>query len=330
MARSGLANVVGVSEGAVPEEALLGRAATFTLPDEERSGTKLLRAWAKHGLDVNDLPDARQPVHVFQSACASVKTRGRGPGSNGRRVEVTADEIEDNGVGCSYQITLKAWDRANKTIDHEKAMRVEFTKSDSSIKFVPLDAYDSRMGELEAQIRAHFDANAKTVPGQKIRNAVREQLLKIGAQNLRRKAGGLYFVPKAWQPRGKRGTEPTKPVLDALKGVLEELYEERADFYLIPLANDEEMQAMVRKHFTINVSDQAEEMTLRALNRVRTGKGARGVRQDLVDNMRADQRMLLGAVQQFDELVTLEKRSLTHSLADLEDALRKLEELANE
>ena len=209
-------------------------------------------------------------------------------------------------------------------------MRVEFTKSDSAIKFVPLDAYDSRMGELEAQIRSHFDANAKTVPGQKIRNAVREQLLKIGAQNLRRKAGGLYFVPKDYQPRGKRGTEPTLPILNALKGVLEELYGDRADFYVIPLANDEEMQAMVRKHFVINVAAQAEEMTLRALNRVRAGKGQRGVRQALVDNMRADQRMLLGAVHQFDELVTLEKANLVQHLADLEDALRKLEELANE
>jgi hypothetical protein len=328
MARSGLANVVGVSEGAVPEEALLGRAATFTLPDEERSGAQLLRTWAKNGLDVNDLPEARQPVHVFQSACASVQQRRTTLG-DGRRAEIRADEVENNGA-CSYQITVKVWDLKNVTIEHEKAMRVRFDKQASAISFDMLGFSDPRLRDLQKRIREHFDANAKTVPGQKIRNAVRAQLQAIGGQNLRRKAGGLYFVPMEWQPRGKRKREPTRPVLDGLKGVLEDLYGDRADFYVIPLANDEEMQAMVRKHFVINVVAQAEEMTLKALNRVREGKGARGVRQELLDNMRGDQRMLLGAVHQFDELVTLEKQNLTQHLADLENALRALENLASE
>jgi hypothetical protein len=277
---------------------------------------------------VNDLPEARQPVHVFQSACASVQQRRTTLG-DGRRAEIRADEVENNGA-CSYQITVKVWDLKNVTIEHEKAMRVRFDKQTSAISFDMLGYRTRACGSCRS---ASASTSTRTPRRCRVRRSATPSARSsqaIGGQNLRRKAGGLYFVPMEWQPRGKREREPTRPVLDGLKGVLEDLYGDRADFYVIPLANDEEMQAMVRKHFVINVVAQAEEMTLKALNRVREGKGARGVRQELLDNMRGDQRMLLGAVHQFDELVTLEKQNLTQHLADLENALRALENLASE
>jgi len=326
-----MAKTVGVAEGSLPEDALLGRLATFTLPDDPRSGSKLIRAWNDNGLDVDDLPPMRSPVHVFQSACASVRSR-RGSGLN-KNVEIRADEVENNGV-CSYQITRAVWDRSERTIEHEKAMRVSLDKTTLDISVAHLADYGAdadAMLAIENLIRKHYKANGSTVPGQKIRNAVRDTLGKIGAQNVRRKAGGLYFVPREWN--GPNGREATQPTLDGLRGVLDTLYGDRADFYVIPLANDEGMQAMVRKHFTLNANERSREAAERAWQRVRTakaGKSQRAIRSDLVTNLYNERRAIAGAISEFKELVNVEEKDLKANLDDLDSALSELEDLREE
>lgn len=328
MAAPGLASgAVAVSEDSLGEEHFLGRLATYTLPDEERNGAQLLRTWAKHGLNVDDLPEARQPVHVFQSACASVNTRKTTIGT-GQKAEIRADEIENNG-SCAYQITVKVWDLKGSQIEHEKAMRVRFNKQTSAISFDMLGYQDKRLHELQDRIREHFDANAKTVPGQKIRNAVRATILKLGGQNLRRKAGGLYFVPATCVNERKR-TVKTKPVLDGLKGVLTDLYGDRADFYTIPLVNDEGQREMVRKHFTINANERARELAEKAINRVRAGRGQRGVRAELLTNLHQERRILLGQVADFEGLVAVERTEIQANLDALDSSLEQLQALADE
>lgn len=319
-----LNGVVAVAEGALADEHVLGSLAMSTNPDEPKPYSVFVRSWAKHGLDTDDLPEKRSLVHVFQSACASVKQRRSGAGE---RVEVTADEVQNNGT-CDYQITLKVWDRANRVIEHQKGMRVEFNKTDATIRTVALDGWDDSLRKVETRIRKHFDANGGTIPGQKVRNALRAQLHKVGGQNLRRKAGGVYFVPKEWNDGGV--VKSTRPVLDGLAGVLEDLYGDRADFYAIPLANDEGERAMVRKHFMMNVNAQAQELAEKAAARVRQGKGQRGVRADLLDNLHAEQRSLLAAVQQFDSLVSVERSEVAENLAGLQKALSDLQDLADE
>lgn len=308
----------------------LGRLAFYTLPDEERNGAKLVRAWAKHGLDLDDLPEARQPVHVFQSACASVKSR-RATNGNDDRIEVVTDEVHNNGGSkgtCIYQITVKVWDQANRVIEHEKAIRATFDKGKSEISFDHLGYKDPRLAEIEKAIRKNFDANAKTVPGQKIRNAIRTTLLKLGAQNMRRKAGGVYFVPVAWQPNGH--AELTKPTLDGLRAMLKDLYGADADFYTIPVVNDEGAQEMVAKQFTLNVREKTQELMVKALSRVRKGKTERAVREEMVANLYAERRRIAGAVQQFEKLVELEKGDIEANLRDLDEALTKLSDFAEE
>lgn len=326
MASRSLKNAVATAGDDLDPAHFLGRLTMFTLPDEERNSAKLVRAWAKHGLDVADLPDARQPVHVFQSACASVKTRKAGTGRDGK-VEIAADEVEHNGV-CTYQVTRRVWDLANRSIEHEKAIRVTFDKATSDLTFERLHAgKDKAMDQIEGAIKANFDANAKTLPGQKIRNAVRHTLLKIGAQNMRRKAGGVYFVPREWRPNGK--AKPTKPVLDGLAGVLEELYGDRADFHQIPLISGDAEKRMVAKHFALNVREKAEELTAKAINRVRAGRGERGVRAEMLTNLWNERRRLSQQVAQFEELVSVETQDLETYLQTLDGAITQLQDMAD-
>jgi hypothetical protein len=317
-------NAVAVAGDELDETMFLGRLVMFTLPEEERSTAQLVREWDANGLDVSYLPDARQPVHVFQSACASVKSRTSDPGAG--KVEIAADEVEHNGVS-TYQITRRVWDVANRSIEHEKAMRLTFTKDTGLIDTEFLAGRTNEMKALDKTIRKHFEANAKTIKGTKIRKAVRSQLIRVGGQNMRRKAGGVYFVPRVWFPAPKR-EELTLPVLDGLAGVLEALYGDRADFHQIPLVSGDAEKQMVAKHFKLNVRERAEELTERAVTRVRQGRTERPLRQEMLDYMHNDRRQLALQIAQFRKLVDVEADELQTHLDELDTAIEQLEALA--
>lgn len=304
----------------------LGKLAMFTLPQESRSGTDLVRSWSAHGLDLDVLPDKRDGVHVFQSACRSVETRR---GTKG--VEVKVDEVVNNARECVYQITRLERDETSLVIEHRKSMTLAYEKGGQhAIVVRELEDYDALKG-LEDSIRSHFKANTKTIPHKAIRGAVRDTLLSLGAQNLRRKSGGVYFVPAQYLPPTNGGAsrkkKATQPVLDGLAGVLADLYGDRADFYTIPLVDDDGAREMVRKHFTLNVVAQSEELVQKVVNRVRAGKG-RTVRQDLVANLWNERRKIAGAIDEFTALVDLERNDLDANLRDIDAAIAELQELA--
>lgn len=320
-------NVKAVGTANAKGLTLLGNIGMFTLPDEPKSGTKLVRAWSTHGLPIDFLPDKREAVHIYQSACRSVETR-RANGSS-KRVEVKVDEVLHNAKECVYQITRLVRDETEQIIEHPKAMTLSFEKVKSEIHVRELEDYDALRG-IEDAIRSHYKANTKTVPPKAIRTAVRELLLSLGAQNLRRKAGGVYFIPIEYRPTGQgqsRKKLPTEPMLDGLKAAFADLYGDRADFYTIPLVNDEGAREMVSKHFTLNVKAQSDELVQTIVNRVRAGKG-RTVRADLVANLWNERRKIAGAVEQFADLVDLERKDLDANLRDIDSAIAELQELA--
>ena len=304
----------------------LGKLVTYSMTDDFISGTTLVRCWAKHGLDPNDLPDVRSGLHNFQSACRSVETRRR----NGAGVEVKVDEVVNDATECVYQVTRMVRDKTLKVIEHPKAMTIAFDKKLETIAVRELEDYQTLRG-LEDAIRTHFSKNAKAIPGQKIRNTVRSTLLKIGAQNLRRKAGGLYFVPHQYSvaaPGGGTQMTDTQPTLDGLAGVFEDLYGHRGDFWTMPLLDSADAQKMVAKHFAINVASASEELLTEAVNRVRAGKG-RGVQPQLRARLWNERRKLGGQIQQFEKMVSLEKDEIEKNLRDLDRALQDLDDLAD-
>lgn len=307
----------------------LGRLTTFTMPDRPVNGSKLIRWWANAGLDMDLLPDVkRQPVHVFQRACGSVKRR-RAEDAGAGRTEIAADEVFNNGT-CVYQITVKVWDEAGRAIDHEKALRVTFDKDPANpeITFDHLGYQDKALDRIERDIREHFDRHAKDVMGQKLRKSIVKALGSVGAQNLRRKAGGLYFVPAEWRSNGHKPTL-TKPTLDGLRDVLDKAYGLDADFYTVPLINDQKAQEMVAKHFTLNVRDEAQQIMLEVVERNRQMKSGEGrrIREDAMANYYNKLRKLKGANDQFQQLVALEKSGIAADIELLEKALNELADL---
>lgn len=312
---------VGATTKGLP---IIGRLVTYTLKDEPIAGPKLVRTAAKHGLDVDLLPEKRSGADVFMSACRSVETRKR----NGVDIEVKVDQVVNTSQEVVYQITRMVRDRVQQVIQHRMAMTLAYDKADDTdpISVRELEEYDE-LRELEDTIRKHYAANVKTVPSSKVRNFVRDVLRSLGGQNLRRKAGGLYFVPDQHMSNGRK--QSTAPTLEGLDGFVADLYGEDGDFYTIPLVGDEGAQEMVRKHFTLNVREEARQAMERAIQRVRAGKG-RGVRADFVANMWNERRRIAHAIGEFESLVSLEKDAVADDLRDLDKALQELQDLADD
>lgn len=321
-------DLVVVSEGTINEEMLLGRICFFSLPDDNVPADELLRLWQENDLAEELLPEVRQPVHVFQSACASVKSRA---GNGNGREEIRSDEVENNSKRCSYQITRVVWDLDNRVIEHEKALRLEFDKTTQKVRSERLDHFDPALNELEDRVREHYDANMTKVPGAKVRNAVRNTLIASGAQNLRRKSGGLYFVPREIPGTGSKATEgtPTLPILNGLAAVAEGLYDDRGDVHTLPCVNGEGERKMLRKHVAINAAEAAQKLAQKAFGRVRQAATDRAPRQDFVDNLWNERRVLLQSLDHFSELVNLEQADVHQSLRELDTALEELQQLAD-
>jgi hypothetical protein len=311
-------NVVGVT-GSTDGIPTIGSVGLFTMPDDLVPATKTIRAWANAGLDPADLPDVRSGADVFASECRKQETRRR----NGVEVEIKVDVVADDPAEIVYQFTRMVRDKAQRVIEHPKALTLAFDKSAEQITVRQLEDYDKLRG-IEEAVRDGYAKHAQDLSGQKIRNSIRDLLLRMGATNLRRKAGGVYFIPNEHLVDGK--PQPTAPVLDGIARFLEDLYGGDADFYRIPLAAEDAFKDMVAKHFALNVGEQMEATLLKALNRVRAGKG-RGVRRDLMSNLYNERRRLAGLVQQYDELVGLDRKKLDADMRDLDKALEDLEDL---
>lgn len=321
---NGTLNLRAVSED-IPETDLRGRITFFSMPDDPVPADDLVRAAAKHGLDDKYLPDLRLPVHVFQSACASVAQR---TGNGNGRVEVRSDEVENSADICSYQITRVVWDLDNHVIEHEKALRLEFGKKDQTVRSVRLDHFDPALNDLEDQVRDHYDANMTTIPGSKIRNMVRDVLQRCGGLNMRRRAGGVYLVPTIVPGTAtKAGGKRTKPLLDGLVGMLEDLYGDRGDLYTIPVMAGDAEDAMIKRHATLNIVQEARRVSQKAFQRLQNG-GDRKVRDDFAANLANDRRTILQLMSHFQELVGLDMKDVETSLKELDEAIQQIEAAA--
>lgn len=283
MARPPRNTVALTPGGAITKDMILGYYALFSVPDTPVSAATLKRLWNAEGLTSGLVPKTRRAVNAFQVACRSVETRRHGSnGGSQKGTEVKVDEVLENDQECVYQITHMIREKNEKVIEHPKAMRVTFTKSNERIDFDRLTRTGpSDLRHLEQAIRNHYEENANKVPGAKIRAAVRGLLDEMHATAVRRKSGGVYFCP----PEGKE-------TLDSLGAVLDGLYKHEAEMHLIPCANDEGQRKMVERHLTVNVSEELNTLMAECTTRLRSGNGARSDRMNNIVNRRNELKAL--------------------------------------
>lgn len=287
---------------------VMGYYAMFTVPDRFVSASKLSRAWASEALPMELVPSNRRAVDTFKRACRSVETRRSG---GNRVVEVKVDQVDETPSECVYQVTHMVRDSAQRQIDHPKAMKVTFNKNSETITYDPLSKrYASTLDAIEAAIQDFFDANSAKVPGHKVRSAVRGLMSASMGVNVRRKAGGIYFLPK-----------DAKDNLDSLTRVLDHLYGDDAEVHLIPCADDEYQKDMVAKHFEMNVSSEIDETIARVADKLTS---SRRMRHDAVANLFARRAELGKMRSDYAELIGGELEVVTEKLGLLDAQLEAL------
>lgn len=310
-------NAVAVTPGGnVKESMIAGYVTMFTVPDDPVGATKLMRTFALLDLDTDLLPPTRKAVNVFQAACRSVEEKGRN-GSGG--AEIVVDELMETPGESVYQITRRIRDRENRVIDHPKAMRVTFGKGTEDLVFEPLEAsHYAALSGLEDAIRTYYDKNSTKVPGYKVRAVVRTYMTVLGATNLRRKAGGVYFVPASG-----------KATLDGITEALHTLYGEKADLHTIPLVNDEGAREMIQKHFTINASERIDALMAKIAESL-GGPRHRAIRADFVGNVAEERRAIATLKEQYQDLLKSELTEINSKVEDLDEQMEALTEAVAE
>lgn len=304
------ANVIAVTPGGnITKDMILGFYAIISVPDMPVSAQKLRRLWLAEGLDESLVPKNRREVNAFQVACRSVETRRHSNGDS-KRAEVKVDEVSENENACVYQITHMIRDRDNLVIEHEKSIRITYNKESGNIRAEKLEdeAYRALRGLVD-DIRAHFEANAKKVPGSKVRAAVRHVLDDMGATSVRKKSGGVYFCPKEGQS-----------ALESLQRVFDEMYGTDAELHLIPCANAEGEREMIERHFTANVREEFNDLMADVATRLRDGTG---IRADRLKNIVNRRREIEAHANRYRAL-------LDSNLGDVEEAGRLLDEQIEE
>lgn len=310
-------NVVAITPGGnITLDHIMGFYTLFTIPDKPVSTTKLNRLWIAEGLPHELIPHERDAKHNFMHACRSIETRSRNTDSTSRRKEIEVDPVTETSDRVVYQITSLVRDKLNEVIDHPKAMRVTYTKADQKMDFKPLDKTtgldDAELEALAQRIQDQFDANASKIPGARVRASVRALMEDIGATNVRKKAGGVYFVPK-----------DGKSTLDGLGNVLEGLWgPDEAELHLIFAANADGERDLVEKHFTVNVSDEVDDLMSEVTDAL-TGEG-RKMRSDRVGNILSQRRLLGEQRERYAELLGTTLEEVETKLGLLDQQLEKL------
>jgi hypothetical protein len=307
-----LADMLAVEKGSITKDDLLGVMALYAVPDRPIPAHELASVWASEGLPPGMVPDGRRPEHTFMRACDNVKTGARGVPQTNRVVEITADCVNHDSTECVYQITRLVRDKVNQVINHKRAMTLRFDKAAIAQQMDPIQvvAQDSDMHEVEMKIRDYYAAHEDTVPGQKVRNAIRAAIISVGGTNLRGKSGGCYFVPID-------GLD----TIESMQRVLDALYAEDASLDTIPWLNTEATRKIVHKHHVASVRSDCEEMISRISERLSKESKPR---TDMVTNMLAERRELGQRMREYRELLGGDVAAASVALELLDDQLENL------
>lgn len=313
------AKVIAVTPGGdITMDHIIGFYTLFNVPDAPVSAAKAHRLWVGEGLPPHLVPNARESKHAFMSACKSIETRKRpekGSANTGRMTEVKAAMVLENDREVIYQITHHVRDPEAGVINHPKQMRVTFEKDMEVIEWEPLDKRinEDTLNDIGHAIERHFTENQTKLPGPRIRSAVRGLMEDLNGTNVRRKAGGVYFVPK----------DGIKD-LEALGRILTELYPNReGELHLIPCANADGEKEMIERHFSVNVTTEVDQL-MAEVTEALTGDGDRRMRKDRVNNILQRRQQLAQHRERYKVVLNTELEEVGEKVDLLDEQLTNL------
>lgn len=260
----------------------LGYLTWFSVPDQSVSLRTLKKTLALNGLPIGLAPKDTKAIHVFKRAMREEEGI-RKDDATGTITETDVAQVMEDHQFCIYQISILVRDTDERVVEYPKALRVIFNKQTEEIDY---NILGSGMGalviDMQERIEDFYSKNAQKVTGARVRSVVRNYIKDepdegrnvegLSGENMRGKAGGIYFVP------AKHAEQ-----ISALSAMLHELYKGHAYLHAVPLADGSTERELVRRH---HIANTREEM-LEAISEVRkltSGDRERAPRSDVVAN----------------------------------------------
>ena len=315
---STLEGLVAVSEKSGVKA--LGYLTWFSIPDESVGLRSLKRALGVHGLPLSLAPKDTKAINVFKRAMREQDGKHR---DNGVVTETTVAPVNETPEDCVYQITQLKRDLNERVIEYPKAMRVIFNKLSEELHFNPLgDVPRTDLLPIMEAIQDYFDKNGAKVTGARVRTVVRGYLRNepdetrgiegLSGENLRGKAGGIYFIP------AKNIVQ-----LQALSEALNELYGGRAYLHAVPMADGASERELIRRHHVANTRQEMLEAMGEVKDLLRADRG-RAPRTDVVANQFARYQALKRRAILYKDLLKDEQEEINDMAAVLSKQLDKL------
>jgi hypothetical protein len=326
---------VAVSDDAVKKGHVkpLGYLTWFSVPDEQVSLRTLKVKWGLAGLEPEVLPKDTKEINAFKRAMRLQEGRRKVENGVTTIVETTVAVVDETARDCVYQISRLVRNLDERVIDYPKAAKVTFNKmaehAEDQLTFRTLGGVPrADMIPVFEEIEAEYTNSSSKVTGAKVRTLVRnylrttpferattdskgnrvvKRLIGLGGENLRGKAGGIYFVPAKYRDQ-----------LDSLSELLDELYKGRAYLHFVPLADGASEREIVRRHHIANAKQEYREAIAEARVILNNDSG-RAPRGDLVANQFARMERLRRQASDYKAILQDE----SDDIADMERILSK-------
>ncbi len=318
------ANLVAVTPGGdVTDEMLAGSYLWYSIPQQMIPLARVRKAFRDAGLDDSRLPTERRGENVAMEACKSVEKVT----TNGHREEIHSAQVVRANDMIVMQVTRHVQDKANRVIEHPKALRVIYHFDKGMLSFEPLDgATQAEVQSLQDDIQEHFDKNGTKVPGHQIRTVLRHYVEAAGAENMRGQSGGVYFLAtrnplsSSSKLRAHHGESiDGREFIGQVKTALNLIYGRAPEFHEIPCINDEGQREFLKRKFIENCADDLKDFRDRCVELVKSKDDRkRSFRHDLRDGL-IEQRIAMDARRtKFADILgeTLEELDRDMGLAD--------------
>lgn len=311
---------VGLDSGVKP----LGYLTWFSIPDENTKLGRLKRMLGTHALPTELAPKDTKALNVFKRAMREQDGRHR---QNGLIRENTVARVTEDMGECVYQVTSLVRDLDEKIIEYAKSFRATFNKATEELAFRPLaGANRAEVQDIVLEIQDWYDANTTSVTGAKVRGIVRGYLRNqpddergifgLSGENLRGKAGGIYFIP-----------ERHRDELDSLAEMLDELYpDHRAYLHYIPLADGASEREIIRRHHIANTRSEMAE-AISGTKALLQADRERGLRSNVIAHHRANYRQLERRTREYAAILQDEQEEIVMMAGILSKQLDKLLDL---
>ena len=314
------------SRGGGKTAEIAGFVTWFSIPDRDMKLPDVKRAWIKAGLERECLPKDPRALYLFKRAVR--KQQGRTKHDDGSYTEILVKDVLEASQFSIYQTSRVERDKDQRVVEYPPELRVIFNKETDEINFNRLgDTKLAQVKDMQDDIMDFYEGATKVVDGRKVRTLVRNYLKEtddesagqhgLSGENLRGKAGGVYFVAAKYEER-----------LAGLAECLDELYGKAGDevygLYFFPVANDKKTREMIREAHIANTVKEAKQAIRTVGDLLQNADRQVAIRSDVTRHWTRTLHQLKKRSAEYNDILRDEQDEVESIIRQMDKQVRKL------